>query len=513
MSWKGFKKAMERLPHQVTSKMGKGSKTIDDDYEVQRERFKDIETIIKKIFEDASKFRDGITNALKYQENFLQLIKDLYCPIIASSNGGKVTDAAGGPEQRQPIQNREASPEMIQAAQQLFTETNQLQNEVMPHLQKMEERVVYPLQEVLAMMKNVRRVMDKRDHKLIDFDRFKNSVTKLEAKGNEGGRSLSDEKSYHKNMAQYQESERQYNYYNDMLKTELEQFFSLVQALADPIFLSFFRIQQEIYMTMYRLIDQIVKTNPKIDGSRPVVSGWMDRWSSSEATLRGLDLWDNGFMETKPYNPGKSGFAGSIGRTFKRSNTGSKGGATAAAGPSPLPPAPTSHHHHHHHNAAGTAAGVGAAASAVGGSGPIPAVKMPSIPSSTGSGHYQPPPYEAVVPGRGSTPNFGGYGSDHKSPIPQNVATPPAAHAHTNRPPPVAATASVPQPPPPPPQPQAPQYVIALYDYDAQAEGDLTFKENDRIEIVNRTNNNNDWWTGKLNGTVGIFPANYVRDI
>lgn len=57
------------------------------------------------------------------------------------------------------------------------------------------------------------------------------------------------------------------------------------------------------------------------------------------------------------------------------------------------------------------------------------------------------------------------------------------------------------------------RYVLALYDYDAQAEGDLSFKKDEKIELVNRTEDANDWWTGKLRGVVGVFPGNYVSTI
>ncbi|CAI2177929.1 1405_t:CDS:2 [Funneliformis geosporum] len=56
------------------------------------------------------------------------------------------------------------------------------------------------------------------------------------------------------------------------------------------------------------------------------------------------------------------------------------------------------------------------------------------------------------------------------------------------------------------------QYVRALYDYDAQAGSDLSFKKGDKIEVINRTANVNDWWKGKLNNVIGDFPGNYVED-
>lgn len=67
-------------------------------------------------------------------------------------------------------------------------------------------------------------------------------------------------------------------------------------------------------------------------------------------------------------------------------------------------------------------------------------------------------------------------------------------------------------PPPPPikPKPGAAskvQHVVALYDYAATADGDLSFSAGDRIEVVERTGSTEDWWTGKLNGAQGVFPG------
>ena len=72
-----------------------------------------------------------------------------------------------------------------------------------------------------------------------------------------------------------------------------------------------------------------------------------------------------------------------------------------------------------------------------------------------------------------------------------------------------AATAGKRAPPPPPaarPKPAA-QFCTALYDFECQAEGDLSFNVGDRIEIVQKTASAQDWWTGKLDGRQGSFPG------
>lgn len=59
----------------------------------------------------------------------------------------------------------------------------------------------------------------------------------------------------------------------------------------------------------------------------------------------------------------------------------------------------------------------------------------------------------------------------------------------------------------PKPEPAAASYVVALYDFTAQAAGDLDFKVGDRIEVIERTESSEDWWKGRLDGREGVFPG------
>ncbi|XP_021355420.1 abl interactor 2-like isoform X3 [Mizuhopecten yessoensis] len=51
--------------------------------------------------------------------------------------------------------------------------------------------------------------------------------------------------------------------------------------------------------------------------------------------------------------------------------------------------------------------------------------------------------------------------------------------------------------------------VIAIYDYLADKEDELTFNENAVIYVTNK--NDDGWWEGVLNGFTGLFPGNYVE--
>lgn len=47
---------------------------------------------------------------------------------------------------------------------------------------------------------------------------------------------------------------------------------------------------------------------------------------------------------------------------------------------------------------------------------------------------------------------------------------------------------------------------IALFTFDADQPGDLSFKKGDVITITKKTDNATDWWTGKIGDRTGIFP-------
>ena len=50
--------------------------------------------------------------------------------------------------------------------------------------------------------------------------------------------------------------------------------------------------------------------------------------------------------------------------------------------------------------------------------------------------------------------------------------------------------------------------VVDAYDFVGREAGELAFKRGDTIDVIEK--NHQDWWKGRLDGAVGVFPANYV---
>ncbi|KAH7069640.1 hypothetical protein FB567DRAFT_220809 [Paraphoma chrysanthemicola] len=54
---------------------------------------------------------------------------------------------------------------------------------------------------------------------------------------------------------------------------------------------------------------------------------------------------------------------------------------------------------------------------------------------------------------------------------------------------------------------------IAKFTFDADQPGDLGFKKGEVITILKKTDNETDWWTGRIGDREGIFPSNYVETV
>jgi hypothetical protein len=130
-----------------------------------------------------------------------------------------------------------------------------------------------------------------------------------------------------------------------------------------------------------------------------------------------------------------------------------------------------------------------------------------------------------------STKNFFGSlrnSTANKTAPPPAVAAPvPSAFAAKKNefaPPPVrrvpsssgSARESSPQPTPPRRQFKEPEedegqgeWAEALYDYSSEDPGDISLKANQRVLVTERSSD--DWWTGKVGGQKGLFPATYVK--
>ena len=61
------------------------------------------------------------------------------------------------------------------------------------------------------------------------------------------------------------------------------------------------------------------------------------------------------------------------------------------------------------------------------------------------------------------------------------------------------------------PAPRKPKgvYAVVLYDFPGEDEDELPLREGQKVRVTRQ--HESGWWTGELNGEIGMFPANYVK--
>ncbi|PBP20105.1 BAR domain-containing protein [Diplocarpon rosae] len=421
MSFKGFQKSVIRAPQTLKAKFNLGENTKDAVYIDAERRFQELETETKKLHDESKKYFDAIHGMMTHQIEFSQAIAEIYKPI-----SGRLSD----PDSTIP----EGNPEGIRACEEYEAICRDLLATLQPELEMIETRVIRPADELLDIIKVIRKTALKRQHKQLDYDRHRATLKKLQDKKD---KTLKDEKAMYKAENDVEQSTQEFNYFNDLLKDELPKLFALEREFIRPLFQSFYYMQLNVFYTLHEKMQgcDIGYFNLQLD----VVEGFEAARGDIQEKAEALSIVK--FKTTGARRP-----PGRLGPSSRLALEGKASPKLIGAAPSR---------------------------------------------QSNDDDEKPPPPYSSSS----LSPTHGG----EKTSLVRASS--------------VAAKAKGSAPPPPKPKPSrlsgipAAETVTALYDYEAQAEGDLSFTTGDVIEIVTRTNNENEWWIGKVKGKQGQFPA------
>ncbi|KAL1894984.1 BAR adaptor protein Hob1 [Ceratocystis pirilliformis] len=462
MSFKGLTKSIQRAPQQFKAKFSIGENTKDPVYTDAERRFAELENETKKLHDESKKYFEAINGMLSHQLEFSKAMTEIYKPI-----SGRMSD----PDSLKI----EGNPDGIRACEEYESVVRDLQETLKPELEMIETRIIRPANDLLEVIQVIRKTAVKRDHKQLDYDRHRTTLKKLQDKKE---RTAKDEKNMWKAENDVEQSTQEFNYYNDLLKEELPKLFHLETLFIQPLFQSFYYMQLNVFYTLHERMQQV--DIGYFDLTLDIEEAFLLKRGDVQERAEALTIVR--FKTTGRPRPPKFAKPALEGRTP----------GLLTAGPSASSSSPTA-----------TPILTSAPPATAKYSLPTSSTSS-SIPSSSSSrlpfhkkndSDSAPPPYSPLKP---ST-----LASSHTTP---NLSL-------------TAAAKSKPPPPKPKPsrfsmQPQAApavEYVTALFDYAAQAEGDLSFSTGDRIEIVFRSNDTNEWWTGRLNGREGQFPGNYVE--
>ncbi|KAF8951980.1 Ubiquitin-conjugating enzyme E2 J1, partial [Entomortierella lignicola] len=467
---KGFTKAVSRLPHTLSTKTGMRNETKDPEFMELNKKFTACEKTTVNLLTEVCKYRDNVTSMLNCQAEFSIILAEIYDPSI------------GMPQKEVTPRRTQTAPESMQAVDDFQAVMRETRDILLPEIDRLELQVVRPLTEMQNNMKLIRKTMIKRDHKLVDYDRYRISLKKLRDKKE---RSLGEERQIYKLESQLELATADYEGLNSLLIEELPGFFYYKTQLIEPIFHIFYYLQLRIYSIMLDRMGPI-SANGYFDLSMDVKQGYEARKQETLATVESVEQitkksaaalytskYSRNALNESPDTPGSPS-----------SPSQKPWQAGAAAAPPGLKPWQTGAKPW---QTGGAAAG---AAGAAGASKPWQGGASEFAQNQEAPEMPPPPSYNTLQRGAGSE------GS--------RTAIPVAAAYSMNS---MNNVKKGPPPPVPPKKIGGAKMVVALYDYDAQQEGDLSFRKDEQIELIERTGDVNGWWTGRVNGRQGIFPA------
>ncbi|THH32623.1 hypothetical protein EUX98_g1582 [Antrodiella citrinella] len=420
--------------------LGDNQESNDPEFDDYNRRFGSLESAIEKLIKDTRIFSEAVTNLFTTGHGFAQHFSALFHPLA-----GEYDLLGKHPEAEHTVKNVDAYEGALEELRSLMA----------PELELIESRILGPMKEVQGIMKTIRKTINKREHKLVDFDRYNNSLTKLRDKKE---KTLNDEKNLFKLEQDFEIASNEYEYINTSLKTELPKFMQMAAQFIDPLFHSFFYMQLNVFYLLLEKLSGFAEGRYDVTVTAAQIAvDYEEKRGDVSAQVEELNITKRIASVSKMVQANRSASGGGAPGLAHKPSVASSGSRGLAAPPARSTSSASSNSTYTPKSLPPPAAAVGA----------------------------PPPPY---------------------SPSANSVTKPNAFGA--------AGVKKGPPPPPPlksKPNVKAAEYVTALYDFEAQAEGDLDFKAGDRIEIVEKSESVEDWWTGRLEGRQGVFPGNYVQ--
>jgi amphiphysin len=178
---------------------------------------------------------------LDHQIEFSKSVADIYKPI-----SGRLSDPDSFKD--------EGNPEGIRACEEYEAIVIGLKETLAPELEMIETRVIRPADELMEVIKLIRKTAVKRQHKQLDYDRHRATLKKLQEKKE---KNLKDEKAMYKAESEAEQATQEFNLYNQLLKDELPKLFALEREFIRPLFVSFYYMQLNIFYTLHEKMQGI----------------------------------------------------------------------------------------------------------------------------------------------------------------------------------------------------------------------------------------------------------------
>ncbi|KAI9712102.1 MAG: hypothetical protein M1820_001811 [Bogoriella megaspora] len=489
--------------------------------------YDEADKMFTKLIESSKAWRDAWTDILRKELTTLEELETIYAPIMGAMDSHE-----------SPIVHADTPADQLARVSDLRQEYAQLKVDMQEEVNSMDTKLIQKAAEAKEHIQPVKKTIKKRQDKKVDFERYQKLVDNARRKS---ARSDRENSALAKHEGHLERATEEYRTADSHLRATLppivEAAFSILPHLLATQIMIQNTLLAQVYTTLhnYSLDHQFQSPPPSME---QVVATWEADYKPVQNQIEtGIQAIRTGKAIRKPMTLGEQ--KRSMTGLNVRNNISNRRASNQSTEPTPrLSPRPS------------IASNISDEPPPVPTPPAIDHSSKPRMSPSPSLGPQYIMPHRLQSASSLSTPT----GNLAKTYASNPVVASPEAQQENDRFSPIASrtdyfsrdrlpstssTASVPvtsppqpmglgiasaaasiaaqkkKPPPPPPPKRLPSaqgnWVTALYDFDGQSEGDLVFREGDRIKIVEKTGSTDDWWEGELRGKQGAFPANYVR--
>ncbi|KAH8702427.1 SH3 domain-containing protein [Talaromyces proteolyticus] len=465
----------------VHRQFGKFMKRSADDSQVSvlLKDFDEADKLLAKIIESTKAWRDAWVSILTYQGRLVNEFEVLYAPIVGSSDTSNTRPSVATP------------PAILARTNRLNEEYESLRTDLLEEVNAVDSRMIQPAQRAKELIAPLKKTIKKREDKKLDFEHYQNRVDNSLKKAKRSDR---DNAALAKAEIDLSRAKEEYNAADENLRQRLPPLIAAVFSLLPHILDSQINIQYTLLANYYTVLhtyseeEQFPSPPPAME---QVIQDWKGQFLPVQQEAEGFACIANGKAIRTSDDRRSGSHSNGIGAR-RPSNNRQLSASSSATSPNRgiPPPAPN----------LDTKPRMGDYLS----TSPSPNPTHLSPPSPDYSSSI--PQTSSIAGGNAPAGPRGDYFSRERQPSSSsNVTTPGGCLGSIAK-----------KKPPPPPPPRAPSatravYVTALYDFGGQGQGDLVFREGDRIRVIKKTDSTDDWWEGELHGIKGSFPANYCQ--
>jgi SH3 domain len=448
--------------------------------------------VVTQIIDATKAWRDSWSSILSYQHRLVNEFEGMYAPIVGAA------DSYHG---HQPVDTPEGT---MARTVRLREEYEELKKDLMEEVNMVEEKMIKPAMDAKDSLSLMKKTIKKREDRKVQVAQFLNWLWKLtiiqldferyqgrvEAGRKKTKRSDRENTALSKAESDFARATEEYNAADDNLRHYLPRLITVVFSLLPHLLASQIQIQNTLLAHYYTMLHTYCSEENFPNPSPPmdeVVRSWDDNFKSIQREAESIAILANGKAVRMPMKLEDSN--GALNGYNRRPSGQSSLNRVPSTSPARALPPPSPSLDHRPKIAALPSPGTSLILSP-------PADTTVSSPSPS---DYHTP--QAFSPAATRADYF-----SRDRQYSNTSAASSMANLH-------ATIAGKKKPPPPPPRIPSSHvvFVTALYDFGGQGEGDLVFREGDRIKVIKKTESTDDWWQGELRGVKGSFPANYCQ--